>query len=194
LHTPVDGAPDGRDEVEMLRDDARLAAAFGFDAQFVPAVPPHDVPGKRFGNQATFAPARYLAPLLRALAGPRCHVFEDTGLGDIEQHPRRVRTSTGHAIDCEFVVIATHNPHAGSLGALGASLFQTKLSLYTTYVLGARLPAGTLIDALFWDTSDPYEYLRIEPRGDHQLVIFGGADTKTGQEGDEHAFEKLELR
>lgn len=195
LHTPLGpAANDARDDVEALREDAHLAARFGFDAQFVPSVPHHQVPGVRFGNQAAFHPGRYQAALLRAIPGRHSHVFENTGMECIETSPRRVVTSTGHVIRCDFVVIATHNPHAGSLGALSASLFQTKLSLYTTYVLGARVPAGTLTDALFWDTSDPYEYLRIEPRDDHQLVIFGGADAKTGQADDDHAFDKLERR
>ena len=195
LHVPVSGAANGtRDDVETLREDARLAARFGLDAQFVPAIPHHQVPGVRFGDQAAFDPGRYLAALLHAIPGPQCHVFENTGMEGIEPEPRRVRTSTGHVIRAGFVVIATHNPHAGSVSALSASLFQSKLSLYTTYVIGARLPADALTDALFWDTSDPYEYLRIEPRDDHQLVIFGGCDAKTGQADDDHAFEKLELR
>ncbi len=196
LHAPLGDARHAqrRDEIGRLQQDATLATRFGFDAQFVPAIPGHDVPGVRFGAQATFNPGRYLAALLRAIPGPRSHVFEQTAMVEIAQEPRRVLTSTGHAIRCEFVVVATHNPQDGSLGALRASLFQTKLSLYTTYVLGAHLPAGTLPDALFWDTSDPYEYLRVEPRDGHQLVIFGGADTKTGQQSDEHAFEMLEKR
>jgi nitrite reductase/ring-hydroxylating ferredoxin subunit len=50
-------------------------------------------------------------------------------------------------------------------------------------------------EALFWDTQDPYDYLRINDRSDHQYVIFGGADVKTGQEGDtEEVFEKLTAR
>lgn len=196
LHVPADavGRAARRNEVEGLREDARLAARFGFDAAFVPRVPHLDVPGVRFGGQATFDPGRYLAGLLRALAEGGCHIFEDTAMQSVAQEPRRVLVSGGHAIHCDFVMMATHNPHAGSIGGLRANLFQTKLSLYTTYVLGARVPADTLTDALFWDTSDPYEYLRVEPRGDHQLVIFGGADAKTAQEDDPHAFEKLESR
>ena len=46
----------------------------------------------------------------------------------------------------------------------GATLFQTKLALYTSYVVAARVPRGRVPDALFWDTSDPYHYLRVEPR------------------------------
>ena len=36
-------------------------------------------------------------------------------------------------------------------------------------------------DALWWDTGDPYHYLRVEPHRDYDLVIFGGEDHKTGQ-------------
>ena len=48
-----------------------------------------------------------------------------------------------------------------------ATLFQTKLALYTSYVVGGPAPRGTVPDALFWDTGDPYHYLRLEPQRDH---------------------------
>lgn len=34
---------------------------------------------------------------------------------------------------------------------------------------------------LYWDTTDPYHYLRVEPGEGHDFAIFGGADHKTGQ-------------
>src|SRR5439155_228738 len=65
----------------------------------------------------------------------------------------------------------------------------------TSYVLGARLPRGELPEALFWDTSDPYYYLRIDRHPDHDYAIFGGQDHKTGQEEDSnHVFESLQSR
>jgi hypothetical protein len=39
---------------------------------------------------------------------------------------------------CDYLVIATHNPLMGQKGVVTATLFQSKLSLYTSYVLGAR--------------------------------------------------------
>jgi len=42
-------------------------------------------------------------------------------------------------------------------------------------------------DALYTDTEDPYHYLRIDPHDDHDLVIFGGEDHKTGQVTDTSA-------
>jgi Rieske Fe-S protein len=59
--------------------------------------------------------------------------------------------------------------------------------LYSTYVLGGRVPSGTIPDALFWDTADPYNYLRLDPRRDFDYVIFGGKDHKTGQANDTEA-------
>src|SRR5205814_6309827 len=70
-----------------------------------------------------------------------------------------------------------------------------KLALYTSYVIAGRAPKGTVPDALWWDTSDPYYYLRVEPHRDFELIIFGGEDHKTGQK-DETAecYRKLEER
>ncbi len=46
---------------------------------------------------------------------------------------------------------------------------------------------GTVPEALFWDTGDPYDYLRVDRRHDHDFVIFGGEDHKTGQVEDTSA-------
>jgi glycine/D-amino acid oxidase-like deaminating enzyme/nitrite reductase/ring-hydroxylating ferredoxin subunit len=196
LHLPL-GQADvavSREETVRLQEDADLAAGFGMEARFVERVPHHAVPGVFFGGQAAFDPGRYLEGLVSRLASEGCAIFEETALESVEKDPRRVVTDRGNEIRCSYLVIATHNPLSGSLGAVRSNLFQTKLSLYTTYVVGARLPVDALPDALFWDTADPYDYLRIEPRQDHQLVIMGGADVKTGQGDDEQAFRALEQR
>jgi hypothetical protein len=46
------------------------------------------------------------------------------------------------------------------------------------------MPQGALPKALFWDTHDPYDYLRLDAHESHDYAIFGGEDVKTGQEGD----------
>ena len=83
----------------------------------------------------------------------------------------------------------------GLAGVSGATLFQTKLALYTSYVISGRVPSGALADALWWDTSDPYNYLRVEPHRDFDVVVFGGEDHKTGQQDDTAAcYRRLEER
>jgi Rieske Fe-S protein len=107
-------------------------------------------------------------------------VFEHTESEEVTDDPLSVKAA-GHSMSCAYVVIATHTPLMGKTNIASASLFQTKLSLYSSYVLGGRVPKGTLPDALFWDTADPYHYLRLDPHRDYDYAIFGGQDHKTGQ-------------
>lgn len=191
LHESI-WTPDAK-ERGRLQQDAQLAREFGFDATFVDAPTVHR-PAVRFANQAKFHPRKYLRALLRTIHGGGSYVFEETSFEGVDDEPLAVHAN-GKRIDCKYLIIATHNPLVGRSSAVGAALFQTKLSLYTSYVLGARLPLGTTEEALFWDTSDPYDYLRIETREDHQYAIFGGEDVKTGQEEDANVvFMKLKAR
>jgi glycine/D-amino acid oxidase-like deaminating enzyme/nitrite reductase/ring-hydroxylating ferredoxin subunit len=193
LHAPVHGNG-GAEESDRLQQEADLAREFGFAARFLERVPAFGRPGVCFENQAKFHPRKYLASLLKAIPGDGSYVFENTTCEHVEEKPLVVHAN-GHKIRCEYLIIATHNPIMGEKGALGATLFQTKLALYTSYVLGARVPKGTVPEALFWDTRDPYDYLRVEDRSDHQYLIFGGEDVKTGQEKDQgEVFRTLESR
>ena len=62
---------------------------------------------------------------------------------------------------CEYVVLATHTPLMGKTNLASATLLQTKLYLYTSYVVGGRVAKGAVPDVLFWDTASPYHYLRL---------------------------------
>ena len=46
--------------------------------------------------------------------------------------------------------------------------------------------------ALYWDTEDPYHYVRLQPMADHDVLIVGGEDHKTGQGNPNASFAKLE--
>jgi glycine/D-amino acid oxidase-like deaminating enzyme/nitrite reductase/ring-hydroxylating ferredoxin subunit len=179
-------AANGEEEGRRLEEEAALAADLGFDARFLEAVPFFNRPGVEFGGQARFHPRRYLAALASLVDGGGSHVFEHTDAEEVAADPLSVRAG-GHTIRCDYVVIATHNPLMGKTNIASATLFQTKLSLYSSYVLGGRLPKGTLPDALYWDTADPYHYLRLDPHRDYDYAIFGGEDHKTGQAADTEA-------
>ena len=88
-----------------------------------------------------------------------------------------------HTIRAPWIVMATHNPLQGRLGFVSASVLQTKLALYTSYVVRARI-GKEVEEALFWDTSAPYRYLRIDDVDGETFAIAGGADHKTGQVDD----------
>jgi Rieske Fe-S protein len=52
-----------------------------------------------------------------------------------------------------------------------------------------------MTETLWWDTGDPYFYLRMDRNESGDMIILGGEDHKTGQETDTYArFEKLEQK
>ena len=69
------------------------------------------------------------------------------------QNSHSVSRQTDCFVRCKDIVIATHNPLIGVASTMGAAFFQTKLALYSSYVVAGRAPSGTVPDALFWDTA-----------------------------------------
>jgi len=190
MHAPIGHA--GGDSAARFKQDALLASELGFDAQFIDEVPFVGGPGVRFNDQARFHPRKYIAALARALIDRGGMIFEHSAADAFSNGPRSV-TSNGHTVTCKAIVLATHNPLVGNTKLVSATLFQTKLALYTSYAIGGRVKKGLIPDALFWDTADPYHYLRLERHRDHDVIIFGGEDHKTGQASDtNNCFERLE--
>jgi len=195
LHTSLRNEEEEKDrDVSSLKEDAELARELGFDAKFLQAIPGLSRPGVIFANQAKFHPFKYLAPLLESISGNGSHVFENSEAEEIEEKPLTVRCGK-FKVRCQYLMIATHTPLLGKTGLMKGTLFQSKLALYTSYVVGARLPRGTIPEALFWDTTDPYYFLRVDRHDDHDYAIFGGEDCKTGQEKNPaEVFQQLEAK
>jgi glycine/D-amino acid oxidase-like deaminating enzyme/nitrite reductase/ring-hydroxylating ferredoxin subunit len=196
FNPPADTHPGQEQDALDLQQEASLANDLGFDAELVDAIPVFNRPGIQFENQAKFHPRKYLLALLRLLSsGKGCHIYEQTDVEHVEGSPITATTSDGHRIHCEHLLVATHVPLQGKAGLLPAMFFQSKLASYTSYVLGGWVPRGTVHEALYWDTGDPYDYMRVDRRHDHDFVIFGGEDHKTGQAADTRTcFTRLEER
>jgi glycine/D-amino acid oxidase-like deaminating enzyme/nitrite reductase/ring-hydroxylating ferredoxin subunit len=184
LHSALEGE---QDDSRELQRDAELARELGLDAEFLASVPLLNRPGVRFPNQAMFHPLKYLAGLVQRISGDGSYVFENTEareckLGPDDGPAKDVQiTANGCTISCDSVVIATDVPLAGLSNVASAAVLQTKLAPYTSYAVGAQLPKGRAPQASFWDTSDPYYFLRIAHYPSHDYAIFGGLDHKTGQ-------------
>ncbi len=192
LHAPLNN--DESEERKRLEEDATLAREMGFDAELVETVPLMNRPGIRFADQARIHPRSYLAGVAKAFVALGGRIYEHSTADEFCDDPRAVKVGS-HTVQSDDIVIATHNPLVGLAGLAGATLFQTKLALYTSYVIAGRLPKGQVPDALWWDTSDPYNYLRVEPHRDVDVVIFGGEDHKTGQQDDTAGcYQRLEAR
>ena len=175
----------GRDR-DDLEHEAQLAARLGLRASLVDQTPlPFPVAAAiRFEEQALFHPLRYAAALARAFTAAGGALYAETPVDQVEiDEPCRVHAG-GHVVRARSVVHATQTPVGRMVGV------QARLTPVTSYVLVARLasqaPAG-----LYWDTDEPYHYLRPLHAGSDRMVA-GGSDHKTGQAGSEDAFARLE--
>lgn len=134
----------------------------------------------RFPRQAQFHPLTYIAGLARAVERDGGRIFTGTHANEMEGGTlARVVTANGQVITADALVVATNTP-VNDLVTI-----HTKQAPYTTYVIGARVPKGAVRTALYWDTLDPYHYIRLQPMDENgDILIVGGEDHKTGQADD----------
>jgi glycine/D-amino acid oxidase-like deaminating enzyme/nitrite reductase/ring-hydroxylating ferredoxin subunit len=174
---------DKGEDAESLEKEAELARELGFDATFHSVGPIAGRACNEVANQAIIHPLDYLLGLALAIDGDGSYICENAEVGEVTQDPLGV-TVNGEMIACNDVLIATNVPILGSTNLFSATLFQTKIYPYSSYVLGARVDADVLAPGLYWDTADPYYYLRIHDVEGGRYAVFGGKDHKTGQETD----------
>jgi glycine/D-amino acid oxidase-like deaminating enzyme/nitrite reductase/ring-hydroxylating ferredoxin subunit len=180
---------------QPLEDELKAAHSAGLSLiEMVDRAPIKDFDtGKalRFPRQAQFHPTKYLSGLARAIKRDGGKIFTGTHASKIKGGERaRIETDDGHIVTANAVVVATNTPVNDRF------VIHTKQAPYITYVIGARVPRGAVEKALYWDTPDPYHYVRIQSgpfeeiegeegiieAGDYDILIVGGEDHKTGQE------------
>ena len=175
-----DDAPDD----DLVRELAAAQRA-GIDTALVSTAPRPSLETGRcllFPNQAQFHPLKYLAGLARAIQRDGGRLFTRSHAEDIESGvPARV-TANGHVITADCVVVATHAPVNDRVA------IHTRQTTYMTYVIGARVPRGSVMRALYWDTGFPYHYARIQggtlSAAGGDILIVGGEDHRAGQADD----------
>jgi len=140
-------------------------------------------PALRFPRQGQLHPLKYLTGLAKSIKEKGGRIYTQSHATEIEGGKQaRVETTGGGVVTAGAVVVATNTP-VNDLMAI-----HTKQAAYQTYVIGARIPLGSVARALYWDTPDPYHYLRVETVGKganaYDVLIVGGEDHKTGQQDD----------
>jgi glycine/D-amino acid oxidase-like deaminating enzyme/nitrite reductase/ring-hydroxylating ferredoxin subunit len=144
----------------------------------------------RFPRQARVNPAKYIRGLAAAVRKHGGQLFANTSVTQVTPDSSKVRFKTheGYEIVADHAVVATNSPVHLKLA------LHSKQAPYRTYAIAALLPKGALKDALYWDTLDPYHYVRLQPLSDkEEIVIVGGEDHKCGEADDGEArFAALE--
>jgi len=182
-----------KDSIKKLHNEWQAARRAGlqvrklkrspFDLRFGPCL--------CFSRQAQFHPLKYLAGVARAIQRVDGRLFGLTEAKEIKGGKAvKIRTKGRAVVSAGAVVVATNTP-INDRGKI-----YTKQEPNRTYVIGAFVPAGSIPGALYWDTEDPFHYVRLQRIHVHgkvrDLLIIGGEDHRTGQaEGIEGRFARL---
>lgn len=148
-------------------------------------------PCLKFPRQAQFHSLKYLRGLTNAILKYGGQIFANTHVKAIQEDLTCVvKTQNKLKIESSAVIVATCTP------VNDRYYIHTKQAPYRTYVIGTTVPKGSVPKALYWDTPDPYHYIRIQKhQTDPELdwLLIGGEDHRTGQEKEvESKYEILE--
>jgi glycine/D-amino acid oxidase-like deaminating enzyme/nitrite reductase/ring-hydroxylating ferredoxin subunit len=166
------------ESVDILHTELEAAGRAGVAGvellQRVPKLTFDSGPCLRFPRQAQFHPLSYLSALVNALMRMGGMVYGKTRVTGVEPGPpANITTDGSHSVMADFVVCATNTPVIDWL------VIHSKQAAYRTFAIGARI-TGNIPLALYWDTADPYHYVRLSD----DILIVGGEDHKTGQADD----------
>lgn len=134
----------------------------------------------RVEDQAQFHPREYLLGLADRIVADGGQLFEGTRAIRIQEGARcTVETERG-AVRCHDVVVATHHPVSSKFA------LHTKIAPYRTYALAARVPSLPR-PGLYYDSEDPYHYVRTQDTSAGSFLVVGGEDHKVGHDEETHA-------
>lgn len=174
------------DDGSILEREIGACHSLGFSGVAWDALPVAEVGPERrclrFPEQARFHPLKYLNGLIRCVERDGGRLYAETPVVSVEEKGGEaiVRTRNGYEIRARAAVIATNSPINDWIA------IHTKQAPYRTYVIAVRIPSASVVDALYWDTLDPYHYVRLQPLdAEHDWLIVGGEDHKTGQADDQ---------
>lgn len=174
------------DSVKTLKQELAAAQRAGIEVNYLSHSPSStfDIgPSLVFPHQAQFHPIKYLNHLAQLIIKLGGKIFESTHASEIvDNKSTYVKTATHHLIHANTIIQATN-------AAIHTRVtLHTKIAPYRSYVIAAAIPADSLKTALYWDTTDPYHYIRLQMNHPilkqyptpHHLLIVGGADHRTG--------------
>jgi glycine/D-amino acid oxidase-like deaminating enzyme len=178
--------------LDIIREELSGARRAGVDATFVADVPlPFATRGAMMvPHQAQLHPRQYLLALAYAIPGRGCGIYEWTPAVAIhEGRVCRVDTPKGTVVSRNVIVTAPSCAPA-------AARLDSRLTISRFHVVAARVAKAHAVQGLFWDTADPYHFIRAHPAARSAMLIVGGEDAPDVEDGeaieDEGAYRRLE--
>lgn len=182
------------DDLSILDDEVEAAQTIGVAVRRETGLPfagCDEAEHLRYPGQAAFHPLKYVAGLCTAIGRKGGRVHPHSPAVEIREAEDGVvlRLANERRVTAGYAVVATNSPITDRVA------IHTKQAPYRTYAMAFRIARGRLPDALYWDTLDPYHYVRLTPGEDgSDIVIVGGEDHKSGTADDaEERFAALEV-
>jgi glycine/D-amino acid oxidase-like deaminating enzyme/nitrite reductase/ring-hydroxylating ferredoxin subunit len=183
---------------DLLHEELAAAHRAGLgDVELVdraPLVSFNTGPALLFPRQGQIQPLKYVSGLVRGIVRNRGRIHTRTHAAVIRGGAAAyVQTHNGWRVRAKAIVLATNTPINDRVA------IHSRQRAYRTYVIAMAVPVGTVPQVLYWDTDDPYHYVRLQPAGvadarpARDLLIVGGEDHLTGHnETADARFARLE--
>lgn len=189
-----------KDHLDILDKEMQATMRAGFnDLQLLNEAPSNTFRMQGclvFPNQAQFHPLKYLTKLAKIIESKGGNIFELTHATDIKKNKNSffINTQQGFTIRANHVVVATNTPINDRF------VIHTKQEPNRTYMIGILVPENLVKEALYWDTENPYHYIRVvKGKFKHHstpcdMLIIGGEDHRVAEPPISYSncFQKLE--
>ncbi len=177
----------------MLQKELEAAQRAGLSTVRLVDSSPYTVPFKSpallFPKQAQFHPIKYLNSLSAIITEKGGKLFGLTHVTGLKQQAGKVKviTANNFSVVADHVVTATNAPFQGTL-SLHAKLIPTR-----TYAISFLVEKGSIPQALYWDTAEPYHYVRLQPYdAKSDMLVIGGEDHRVGVTPQNDPYVQLE--
>ena len=181
-----------KSQPDLLDEEFQASKEAGLAVQLVDRAPIREYDtGKAilYEGNAQFDPTKYLFALAKIISQRGGKIFTMTHATEFVGGTDAYVKANDHIIKCNHIALCTNTP-VNDLVTLHN--FQEPMR---TYVICAKVPKGYVPQALFWDTQDPYHYVRLqhleENVSDYNILIIGGEDHRVGiQHNDQEYIEE----
>lgn len=127
-------------------------------------------------NQAEFHPLKYLISLSEKITAKGGTIYEKTHATEIKPGKViKITTNTNFNIKAKHLIKATNAPIQDK------TLIAMKQEANRSYVIAGKVNKNSIEKGLFWDTENPYHFIRTYALNNtHDMVLVGGRDHRTG--------------
>lgn len=178
------------DPIELLDREWTTVQRMGMPVQKISKAPFSSFntgPCLQFPEHAQFHILKYLKGLIRAIIQKKGKIFSHTHVHRIQDGTPCYVVTDHNVISAQSIIVATNTPINDRF------MIHSKQASYRTYAIAGSVPKYSIPKGLYYDTLDPYHYIRLQKDETHphlEWLIVGGEDHKTGQE--EESIEKYE--